>query len=347
MDEALRKLRESRVFGVVLVATSALLFSIMSLVVQLTGPRIPSFEQVFSRCLIQGSLAGALLWRSGQSPFAFPPAKLRWMVARGFFGFSSMSCLFFALTRLTLADANVIFFSSAISTAIAGRLVLGERFGLFESVAALCTIVGVVLVSQPTWVFGEQTKDAHDSSGRAAGILVSVLGALLSSGAYIAIRKVGKDIDANVLVFYFALVGVTLSPVGVLVQGAVMPSGLREWSCLLAVGLLGFVAQSAFNRGVQLEDAGRANLIRMVDILFAFAWQVFLMRQPVGLWSGLGALVIAISVFAVGLKKYRSAGVSAAPVAADEGSRALLDASTEENDELLPLDGCADRNELP
>ena len=122
-----------------------------------------------------------------------------------------------------------------------GREVLGLLFSL----------VGVVLVAQPAFLFGA-SADSLDLF--AVGI--ALVGAVLAAMAYTAVRKLGETEHHLVVVFYFPLVAMP-SSVPFMISDALWPTPL-EWLMLLGIGVFTQIAQVYLTKGLQIEKAGRS-----------------------------------------------------------------------------------------
>ncbi len=163
----------------------------------------------------------------------------------------------------------------------------GRRVGAL----GLC-IGGLLLVARPAWLFGAGASglDLH-----AVGI--ALLGALMSSIAYLSIRAIGTREHPLVVVLYLPLVSLPTA-LGLTLHHYVPPTP-REWALLIAIGLMTQVAQLALTRGLQLEAAGRATTVGYVQILFAALWGVLFLGEVPALLSLAGAaLIVAGVVFA-------------------------------------------------
>ena len=90
---------------------AAFFFSLMSLQVKLAGRRLHSSEIVFARSLLSLIFTCVLLRRARVPMWGNRKGPL---VLRGLFGFIALSCFFFALTRLPLADATVLHFTNPV-----------------------------------------------------------------------------------------------------------------------------------------------------------------------------------------------------------------------------------------
>lgn len=94
------------------------------------------------------------LWVSGDPhPLLGPPPVRHLLILRGLAGFFGVYGTYFALQYLNLADATVIGFIQPIMTSILGAVFLGEVFVYKEAVAACVSLVGVVLIARPGFLF--------------------------------------------------------------------------------------------------------------------------------------------------------------------------------------------------
>ena len=84
-----------------------------------------------------------------------------------------------------------------------------------------------------------------------------------------------------------------------------MPANTKEGFYLLTVGLFGFTAQALVNKGLALERALVCSLVRNIDIVFAFAFQVFIFNEQVTVWSGIGTVLIIGATLIVTWKRYQ------------------------------------------
>ena len=78
------------------------------------------------------------------------PQRLRWLLFwRCFFGTLSFSLMFISLKYLTYSTSMILYFLYPIFTSIAAWLMIRERLSLYDLVALLISLVGVVLFAFP------------------------------------------------------------------------------------------------------------------------------------------------------------------------------------------------------
>ena len=270
-------------------AAGAFCFSLMSAFAKLLGDRIPTQEIILARGLVVAILSAHALRRAGISPWGRERPLL---LLRGLLGYGALSCFLWAVIRLPLAETTVIHFTNPVFTAILAAFVLGEILRWQEVGLTLLALGGVLFIARPGFLFGEA------SGLDPVGVLVALLGAVLSAGAYVTARRLTRTNDPLVIVFFFALVTL-VGATPLVVPVFVMPRG-HEWLLLLGVGVATQGGQVFVTRALKLEKAGRAMAVGYLQIVFAALWGLLWFSEVPDAWTGVGALVIVLSTFFLG-----------------------------------------------
>lgn len=275
--------------GLRYMAAGALFFSIMTVLVKVAGQRLPTGEIVLARAVITLVLSWLALARR-RVPLWGTGTEKRLLVLRGVLGFIALFCFYFAVTRLPLADVTVIHYTNPVFTALLAALLLGETLGGAEVALSLAGLGGVILVARPGFLFG-----GHVSALDPLGVAAALTGAVFSSGAYTTVRRLGRNQDPMVIVFWFALVS-TVASIPAAVPVWTHPRRW-EWGVLLGVGVATQLGQVSLTRGLRLERAGRAMAVGYLQIVFAALWGVLFFHEIPDAWGAVGALVIVGSTF--------------------------------------------------
>jgi drug/metabolite transporter (DMT)-like permease len=268
-------------------AAGAFFFAAMAALVKVAGARFPTMELVFARSVVVLVLTvAAVRFRGG----SLAGRERRLLLLRGVLGFTALSCFYFSVIHLPLAEATVIQYTNPIWTAILAAVLLSEATGRLEILLAVASLGGVLLVAQPAAIFGGGEPLPAGAVG------VALAGALFSAGAYVTVRRLRAE-PAMTVVFHFALVSVVLSLPAALTGGWVLPVGL-EWWLLIGVGLTTHLGQVFLTWGLQREPAGRATMIGYLQIVFAVGWGWFLFRDlPNGpSWTGAAIVLLATGI---------------------------------------------------
>lgn len=274
--------------GLRYMVTGAFFFSVMSLLVKLAGQRVPSQEIVLARSLIMALISWAALRRRGISPLG---TRRRLLVLRGLLGFGALSCFYYAIVHLPLADATVIQYTNPAFAAVLAVFVLGERMRRREVVCVGLSLAGVLLVARPAFVFGGSA--GLDPIAAA----VALLGALLSAAAYVTVRRLAGE-HHLVVIFYFAVIS-SIGAVPGTLASFVMP-GAADLALLAAVGITTQLGQVFMTRGLHLERAGRATAVTLIQIVFAAIWGAIFFSQIPGPLGLVGAALVIAGVLLLG-----------------------------------------------
>lgn len=262
---------------------AAFSFSLMALFARLAGSGVPSIEIVFVRSLVSLLLTLALLRRSGLASWRGDHPGL--LVVRGVFGFGALSCFFYSVTHLPLAEATVIQFTSPIFTGMIAAVYLGERASPRLWGAIALGLAGVLLITRPAVLF------AGDASRLPAAVVgVGLAGAFLTACAHVMVRRLAPVEHELLIILYFPLVAIPAS----LVAAApvwVWPS-LWQWLLLIAVGIAAQGGQIYLTRGMKHTTAASASVILYSQILFATLWGLVVLGERPGPWTVAGSLLV-------------------------------------------------------
>jgi drug/metabolite transporter (DMT)-like permease len=277
-------------------AAAALSFSLMSVLVKVAGRTLPTMEIVLARSVIITVLTWVTLRRRRTELRGREPKLL---LLRGLLGFVALSCFFYGVVVLPLADVTVIQYTNPVFTALFAVPVLGESLRVAEVVLAFASLAGVVMVAQPDVLFS-RSPAALDPT--AVGI--ALCGAVFSAAAYVTVRRL-KGEDPVLVVFYFGAFS-TVASLPAVVPIWRTPDALG-WVVLLGVGLATHLGQLCLTLGLHRERAGRAMTVAYLQIVFAALWGVVFFGEIPDTWSVVGGLVIVACTFLVA-RLHRPAG---------------------------------------
>jgi len=261
-------------------AAGAFSFSLMSALAKLAGRDVPVFELVLARSTVVALLSGASVWR-GRTPWLGREPGL--LLLRGILGLGALTCVYYAVVHLPLADATVLQFTNPMWTALAAALLLGETMASREVTLVVASLGGVVMVARPTFLFG------HVSALDPVAVGVGLLGALLTGVAYVVVRRLREEAPM-LIVFWFAAVSTAVSlPIVALHPVAPGPGTL---AVLLGVGLFAHLGQVFTTWAFRLERAGRTSAVGYLQIVFAAGWGLLLFHEAPDAWTWAGAAVV-------------------------------------------------------
>ena len=277
--------------GIRYMVVGAFWFSVMSVFVKLAGLRLPSMEIVFFRGLITLALSYAIVRRAGIRPVLGNDRKR--LLQRGVLGAAALACFLFSLTHLPLGEATLIQYMNPIFAIVVASFLYGERPRRGELVAVAGSLVGVLLVTRPAFLFGGAASEIPPSWA-----LIALMGAAFSGSAYATIRQMPGE-RPEVVVLYLPLLSVPMALPFIATNWLVPTWG--EWLLLLGIGAATQLAQTSMTRGLQIEKTARATMTGYTQILFAALWGVMLFGEHPSGWTMLGGAIILVSTLVMAI----------------------------------------------
>jgi drug/metabolite transporter (DMT)-like permease len=288
----MRASTESLSHAIGLRLTSVALFATMNVVIKVAEAYGASLGEIlfwrqFGAALLVGSIVGV-----GPGFASLKTRRIGAHVLRCVIGLTAMSLTFWTLLLLPLAEATTLGFSMPIFATILGALVLHEATGWRRWAAVMAGFVGVLIVTQP--------GNGHIP---ALGIATGLGAAFCTAGISILLRTIGKTEAGLTTVFWFS--GLSMVPLSVVYFLAATSHPPLVWALLLAVGLLGGVAQIAMTRSLQLGDVSVVVPMDYTALLWAtvFGFAVFGTLPVASTW--LGAPVIVASGLYIVWREHR------------------------------------------
>jgi len=198
----------------------------------------------------------------------------------------SLSCLFFALRYLPLAEATTIGFTAPLFIVALSGPMLGEKVESRRWIAVLLGMLGAIIVMRPG------TGLLHWSA------LVVLLGAFFFAMFNVVTRKLGSTDRSWTTLFYTFSIGT------VLLSGA-MPvvwrtPNLSEWTLFGACGMLGVAAHFSLFRSLTLADASMLAPLNYLRLLWVIGIGWFYFGDLPDLMTLLGgSITIASGLYVV------------------------------------------------
>jgi len=265
-------------------AASALCLSLMVAFVKAAGARLPTMEIVLARSLVVLALSTLGLLARRRNFLGTEPKLL---LLRGLLGFVALSCVYYAVIHLPLAEATVIQFTNPVLTALLAAPLLGESLRPIEVLIVLLGLLGVVIVARPPFLAGDAAAGLDPYV-----VAVALVGAAFTAAAYVMVRRLRGE-EPLLVVFYFAAVSVAGS-IPMVVPVFTMPRGW-DWGLLLAIGVTTHMGQLFLTRGLQMERAGRATAVGYLQIVFATLLGAAFFGEFPDAWTWVGAAAIVLS----------------------------------------------------
>ena len=261
---------------------SALAFSLMAVLVKLGDGSIPEQQLIVFRSLFIIGVTLPIMRKKNISVFG-KRRGLLWL--RGALGYVAMSCYFWTLGKLPVADAMVIQYASPVFTILMAIIFLKERASSIIWVAVTLCMVGVIVVAKP------------EGSGDPFIAIVGLIGAVLAGGAYATVRSLRKTDNAYTIVFYFPLVSLPFSLIASIPEWK-WPTDWTGWGIIGGVCLASYAGQIFLTKALERESASRSVIVNYISVAFGVLFGLVLFDTVPDLRSlvGIGLILLAISL---------------------------------------------------
>lgn len=263
--------------GIFFILLSSLGFSLMSFFIRLSGD-LPVMEKAFFRNALAGVVAFILLRRSG-TPFKIGKGNRIPMLLRCSFGTAGLLCNFWAISRLNIADANMLNKMSPFFAILMSVFVLGEKPSRFEILSIFIAMTGAAFVVKP-------------GAGLASlPAFIGLLGGFGAGTAYTFLRKMGRNgVAGPVIVFCFSAFSCLIC----LPYLIFFYHPMQTWQLidLILAGLSAAGAQLAITQAYTCAPARVISVFDYTQVLFAALLGFFFLHELPDALSFLGYFLI-------------------------------------------------------
>lgn len=262
--------------GALLVLLAAVFFSCMGVLVKTLGERLDSFQIAFFRCLF--GLVAVLPFLAQGTVRQLRTSHLSSHVLRAFLGVGAMTCGFYAVTHMPLADAVAISFTKPMFVIVLAIIVLREPVPMRRGLATVIGFFGVLIIVGP------------GGDGVQLIALVALAGSMMVAGVQIVVKRLSATESTAAILFYFGVV-TTLVALGPALFVWQTPTW-REFGLLVMLGAFGSLGQALTVHGLRVGDASAVSPFDYARLLFSAILGYIVFSEVPGPWSYVGALLI-------------------------------------------------------
>ncbi len=280
-------LRHDAKRGALLMLASTALFTIMGALVKVVGERIPFFEIMFFRSILALPVVLLIVLRMGGGA-SLATQRFPQHVLRAMTGTAAMSCSFFALTVLPLAEQTALTFTTPIFVTLLAIPLLGEKVGIHRFGAVGLGFVGILVIA-----LGKGAFMGPMDPWIIFGMVVAVMHGVFSAATTLLVRSLSATERSTTIVLWQSVL-MTGFTVLTLPFVWVTPSG-AEWLLLLAIGLVGGVAQVMLTEAFASAQVSSLGAYSYTGILWAvlLGWFFFGEQPGIATFIGSGLIVVA------------------------------------------------------
>jgi drug/metabolite transporter (DMT)-like permease len=264
------------------------MFGCMGVFVKLGAPYFSHIEMVFYRSFFGLLIIFAIMRVQRTSMVTHHWRAHLW---RGISGTLALALFFYCITKLPLATAVTLNYTSPLFLTVFTMVVYKDRFNLPMTVAIGTGFCGVVLLLHPS-IQRDQLLTG----------LLGLISGFLAGIAYINVKQLGiLGEPATRTVFYFTLIATVSTGVWMLFNN-VHPVTFRGFGILLGMGSTATLAQLAMTHAYRTGNTLVVGSLAYSTIVFASVFGMLLWKEVLSLDSWLGmTLIIAGGVLSLWL----------------------------------------------
>ncbi len=216
--------------GILLRIGAVLVIGVMFLLVKMAGNRgVHVTESLFWRQLAGLPVAVVWLWLSNDLR-SIRTSRVGGHALRMVLGIGAMGLNFTSMILLPMADATTFGFATQIFATILAALFLAEPTGKYRWGAVIMGFVGILIALRP-----------GQSEINETGIIVALLGALLTGCTVIQLRRLTRTETPGAIVFWFSLTSIL--PLGIAQLFMATSHDAETWAIIAGLSFAGAVGQ--------------------------------------------------------------------------------------------------------
>ncbi|MEL7658150.1 MAG: DMT family transporter, partial [Bacillota bacterium] len=266
--------------GILLMLLSALLFSAMQVIINITGDSVPLMEQVFFRNLISLMISFVIIKRHGLSMFGarrYQPL----LFMRSSFGLLGLVSLFYAASRASQADVTILSKLSPFLITLFAFLFLKERIAKIQIPALIIAFSGAFLVANPAF------------NSNVFPLFLAFLCAIFASVSYTLLAYFKDKVDAVTVIMHFSTFCAVIS-LPFFIMDFSMPN-LADFLLLLLMGIFGGFGQIALTYAYRMAPASEVSIYNYSGILFSMLLGYVVLGETVSYTSLLGGSLVVLA----------------------------------------------------
>ena len=252
-------------------------FSLMNFFVKLSGD-LPAMQKAFFRNAI-ALIVSVIVLAGTREKFRIKRESWPWLMLRSIFGSLGIFCNFWALSRLTIADASILNKMSPFFAIIMSIFILHELPGFFEWFCVAAAFAGTLFVVKPT-------------AGLASiPAVIGLAGGFFAGTAYTFVRFLGKKGERGpVIVMFFSAFSCLAFLPSLLFH--YHPMTAAQVLSLLGAGISASLGQLCVTKAYSLAPAKEISVFDYSQVLFAAIWGFLFLGEIPDMFSRIGYVII-------------------------------------------------------
>lgn len=290
--------------------------SLMKACSKMLVERMDLFMVMFCRMFITGALSlGSMYFKGVDHYFWGPPGSRVLLFIRGSLGTFNITATCFAIKYITLPDHEAISFLTPLVTILLAHFILKEQYRWQQAVASLVSLLGVIVIARPPFLFGEPNFTSPDGTTddqaktayamHTAAVLSSLCVVFTAAMVAIILRKLKDRVDSLHTVANYAVQAIFFSFIALTIRGTwFFPTKWSDWLLICGLGTFGFLLQYLTSVAMQMEEASAIANLKYTQIVYATVLEAVFWHDLPDWVSGIGiALTLTGVIISTKMKR--------------------------------------------
>ncbi|MBR1861280.1 MAG: DMT family transporter [Lachnospiraceae bacterium] len=268
MDTQIKNWKKNdHIKGMLCILAAAFGFSLMTFFVRLSG-NVPTMQKAFFRNAVAAVISFFMLLTSREK-FHIKKSSFGDIFFRCLFGTSGLIANFYAIDRLSIADANMLNKLSPFFAILLSIPILKEVPKKVDVIATVIAFIGALFIIRPTAGFA------------AIPALIGLYGGFGAGTAYVFVRRLGRKGERTpVIVFCFSMFSCIVTAPFMIFD--FHPMELWQIGCLILAGVFASLGQFGITSAYKFAPAKEISVFDYTQVIFAAIWgMLFFDELPV------------------------------------------------------------------
>ena len=260
---------------------ASLFFSLMTVCVKKIDEAIPIYELVFFRSVFSLIITSLIIKKKKINPWGKNKSLL---ILRGLLGTIALLCIFYSIRNMPLSISTVIQYTYPIFISIFAVFLIKERINFNLIIALFMGWFGILIILNPY-----QTT-SYDIDKFA--VFIAFTGAITTSLAYIAVKKLSRHEDIYIIIKYFPLISViTLIPI---VYANWITPQINDLIWIIGIGIFTQAGQTFLTLGLKNLPASQASSINYLQVIFGSIWGIYIFGENITINFVIGSIFVLL-----------------------------------------------------
>jgi len=236
-----------------------------------------------------------LLLRARNIPFILPGGFVNSLaIGRGLLTIICCALLFNAFPMLSYSESLVILNIGPIVSALLAVWLLKERCGWDLLVNSMLSILGILLISKPSFLFGEVENNIFPN--RSLGIMMILLCVLIGAYGTIVTKRLSDKSDASIMAAHLGMcLAIGFGPMQIFMGATSLT--FNEYVLLAINGFLEAAGQLLTGQAFKYGDATTMSIMGYSRILYAYLTEILIDGIVPDFLSIVGSVLVFSSLF--------------------------------------------------